>query len=87
MEILQYIPDMQTPVTQFYNRMTANVPHCYPVKEEEFAIAMHRITADEADIKDDGLDSEALFCLDLCSNGRRYSTGVYSRWYQSSWRT
>ena len=61
MEILQYTPDMQEPLTQFYNRLTANVPHCYPVKEEEFAIAMHRITADKADIKDDGLDSETAF--------------------------
>ena len=61
MEILQYTPDMQEPLTQFYNRLTLNVPHCYPVKEEEFAIAMHRITADKADIKDDGLDSETAF--------------------------
>ena len=61
MEIIQYTPDMQEPLTQFYNRMTADVPHCYPVKEEEFAIAMHRITADEADIKEDGLDSEIAF--------------------------
>ena len=37
MDILQYTPDMQTQVTQFYNRMTANVPKCYPVKAEEFA--------------------------------------------------
>ena len=61
MEILQYTPDIQTSVTQFYNRMTADVPHCYPVKEEEFADAMHRITADESELKEDGLDSETAF--------------------------
>ena len=61
MEILQYTPDMQTPVTQFYNRMTTNIPHCYPVKEAEFAVAMRRVTADKADIKGDGLDAEAAF--------------------------
>lgn len=61
MDILQYTPDMQTQVTQFYNRMTADVPKCYPVQAEEFAVAMHRVTADTADLKSDGLDSEAAF--------------------------
>ena len=61
MEIIQYTPDMQAPITQFYNHITADVPHCYPVKAEEFAIAMHRVTADKADIKGDGLDAEAAF--------------------------
>ena len=61
MEIVQYTPDLQKPMTQFYNRLTADVPHCYPVKEEEFADAMHRITADKSDIKEDGLDAETAF--------------------------
>ena len=61
MEIRQYTPDMQTSVTQFYNYLTADVPHCYPVTAEEFAVAMHRVTADEADLKADGLDSETAF--------------------------
>ena len=61
MEIHQYTPDMQTSVTQFYNHLTADVPHCYRVKEEEFAVAMHRVTADKADLKEDGLDSETAF--------------------------
>ena len=61
MEIVQYTPDLQKPMTQFYNRLTADVPHCYPVKEGEFADAMHRITADKADIKEDGLDAETAF--------------------------
>ena len=63
MEILQYTSDQQTPVTQFYNRLIANVPHCYPVTEEEFAIVLRGVTTGKAD-KDDfgrGLDSETAF--------------------------
>ena len=40
MEIVQYTPKLQSALTEFYNRLTVNVPHCYPVKEEEFALAM-----------------------------------------------
>lgn len=61
MEILQYTPDMQEPLTQFYNRMTANVPKCYPVKEEKFAAAIRGVTTGKADKKEGGLDSEAAF--------------------------
>ena len=61
MEIRQYTSDMQTSVTQFYNQLTTDVPHCYPVTEAEFAVAMHRVTADAADLKADGLDSEIAF--------------------------
>lgn len=61
MEILQYTPDMQAPVTQLYNRLTADVPHCYPVKEEEFAIAVRGVTTGKSDVKDGGLDSETAF--------------------------
>ena len=63
MEILQYTSDMQTPVTQFYNRLIVNVPHCYPVAEEEFAIVLGGVTTGKTD-KDDfgrGLDSETAF--------------------------
>ncbi len=63
MEILQYTSDMQAPVTQFYNRLIVNVPHCYPVAEEEFAIVLRGVTTGKAD-KDDfgrGLDSETAF--------------------------
>ena len=42
MEIVRYTADLQTPVTQFYNRVTANVPHCYPVKEEEICCRITR---------------------------------------------
>lgn len=61
MEILQYTPDMQEPLTQFYNRMTANVPKCYPVKGEEFAAAIRGVTTGKADKKEGGLDSETAF--------------------------
>lgn len=61
MEILQYTPDMQIQVTQFYNRMTANVPKCYPVKAEEFATAIRGVTTGKADKKEGGLDSETAF--------------------------
>ena len=61
MEILQYTPDLQTLVTQFYNRLTANVPHCYLVKEEEFATAIRGVTTGKADKKEGGLDSETAF--------------------------
>ena len=61
MEILQYTPDMQEPLTQFYNSMTADVPHCYPVKEEEFAVAIRGVTTGKADKNEGGLDSEAAF--------------------------
>ena len=44
MEIVQYTPDLQTSVTQFYNRLTADVPHCYPVNEDEFATAIRGVT-------------------------------------------
>ena len=35
MEILEYTPEMKKGTTQFYNNLTANVPHCYPVSEDE----------------------------------------------------
>ena len=61
MDILQYTPDLQTQVTQFYNRMTADVPKCYPVKAEEFAAAIRGVTTGKADKKEGGLDSETAF--------------------------
>lgn len=61
MEILQYTPDMQEPLTQFYNRMTVNVPKCYPVEAEEFAAAIRGVTTGKADKKEGGLDSETAF--------------------------
>lgn len=59
MEIVQYTSDLQSPLTEFYNRQTINVPHCYPVKEEEFALEMRGITDNVED--SETLDSEAAF--------------------------
>ena len=63
MEILQYTSDMQASVTRFYNRLIANVPHCYPVTEEKFAIVLRCVTTGKADKNDSGLglDSETAF--------------------------
>ncbi len=61
MEIHQYTTDIQTPLTQFYNRQTINVPHCYPVKEEEMAIALCGVTTGKSDAKEGGLDSETAY--------------------------
>lgn len=60
MEIVQYTPKLQSAVTEFYNRLTANVPHCYPVKEEEFALAMRGING-KADKNEGGLGFETAF--------------------------
>ena len=62
MEIVQYTPELQSTLTEFYNRLTVNVPHCYPVKEEEFArnVAMRGVNG-EADIQEGGLDFETAF--------------------------
>ncbi|MDE0042138.1 MAG: GNAT family N-acetyltransferase [Candidatus Poribacteria bacterium] len=59
MEILPYTPDMVSSVTAFYNRLTTDVPHCYPVDEKEFAHAMRGVTDKVKDSKI--LDSEAAF--------------------------
>ena len=60
MNIVQYTPKLQSVLTAFYNRQTVNVPHCYPVKEEEFALAMRGING-KADIQEGGLDFETAF--------------------------
>ena len=61
MEVFQYTPDLQTSVTEFYSRLTVGVPHCYPVTEEEFAIALRGVTTGKADKNEGGLDSETAF--------------------------
>ena len=63
MEIVQYTPDLRTSVTEFYNRLTADVPHCYPVTEDEFAAALRGVTIGKAEKNDDGLklDSQTAF--------------------------
>lgn len=59
MEILPYTPDILSPLTAFYNRLTAGVPHCYPAEEKEFAHAMRGVTHSVKD--SETLDSEAAF--------------------------
>ncbi|MDE0635410.1 MAG: GNAT family N-acetyltransferase [Candidatus Poribacteria bacterium] len=60
MEIIQYTPDMLPALTQFYNRLTSAVPHCYPVKEAELADAMCSVTG-QSDNTDNGLEAETAF--------------------------
>lgn len=60
MKIVQYTRDILTPLTQFYNRLITNVPHCYPIKEKEFAIAMVGVTS-KVKKKGGTLGSEAAF--------------------------
>ena len=60
MKIVQYTRDILTPLTQFYNRLITNVPHCYPIKEEELAIAMVGVTS-KVKKKGGALGSEAAF--------------------------
>ena len=67
MEILQYTSDMQAPLTQFYNRLTADVPHCYPVKEAELATAIRGVTTGKSDKNEGGIDAETAFVA--VSNG------------------
>ena len=47
MQIIQYTPNIIPTLTEFYNELTSEVPHCYPVKEEEFATAMKKVTTGE----------------------------------------
>ena len=61
MEIVQYTSDMQASVTQFYNHLTADVPHCYPIKEQEFATAMCGVMTGKSDKNEGGIDSETAF--------------------------
>ena len=60
MEIIQYTPDLLFPLTQFYNRLISDVPHCYPVKEEELTAVMN-VTTGKADRTDDDLEAETVF--------------------------
>lgn len=60
MEVLQYTPDMLSSLTQFYNRLTINVPYCYPIKEEELADTLS-IATGKADRTDDDLEVETVF--------------------------
>ena len=63
MEILQYNPNLLTPLTQFYNRLTTDVPHCHPIKNEELAQALCGVITGKADKTEGGLDSESAFVI------------------------
>ncbi len=60
MNVVQYTPKLQNALTEFYNCQTINVPHCYPVTEEEFALAMRGVNG-KADKNEGGLDFETAF--------------------------
>lgn len=47
MEIIQYTPDLLSPLTEFYNELTAEVPHCYHVNVYEFELAMNKVVTGE----------------------------------------
>ena len=61
MEIIQYTPDLLSPLTKFYNKLTAEVPHCYPVREEEFAFAMEKVGTGEYHRGGEKHNSERIF--------------------------
>ena len=87
MEILQYSSDMLSPLTAFYNRLTVDVPHCYPVTEEEFALAMRGVTDNVKD--SETLDTETAFvamkpgdCARVSSRRHRPKLEITGRWAQ-----
>lgn len=61
MEIIQYTPDLLTPLTKFYNDFTADVPHCYPVKEEDLAFATSGVTGKSKYYAEEDIKSETAF--------------------------
>lgn len=61
MEIVQYTPNTLSSITEFYNELTAEVPHCYPVKEEEFALAMGKVVTGEYRRDSEKHNSERVF--------------------------
>ena len=60
MEILQYKPSLLKPVIEFYNELIAEVPHCYPVEEEDFTYAMRSVIG-QSDVDDDDFKGETAF--------------------------
>ena len=61
MEIIQYTPDYLVPLTAFYNEFTVDVPHCYPVKEEDIAFATSGVTGQSKYYDADDIHSETAF--------------------------
>lgn len=60
MDICHYTPDILKPITVFYNHLTAEVPHCYPIKEEEFEHAMQSVIG-QASNDDEDFEDETVF--------------------------
>lgn len=63
MEILHYTPEQIIPAIEFYNALIAEVPHCYPVNEEDFAYAMRGVIRQQSDDNDDFEDETAYIAL------------------------
>lgn len=61
MEIIQYTPDLLAPLTKFYNDFTNDVPHCYPVKEEDLEHATSGIIGKSKYYSEDDFISETAF--------------------------
>ncbi len=61
MEIIQYTPDLLTPLTKFYNDFIVDVPHCYPVKEEELEFATSGVIGKSKYYNKDDFKSETAF--------------------------
>lgn len=61
MEIMQYTPDLLTPLTNFYNDFTVDVPHCYPVKEEDLEYATSGVTGKSEYYDEDDFKSETAY--------------------------
>ncbi len=60
MEIIQYTLDILPALTEFYNNLTFEVPHCYPVKEAEFAHAIRGVIG-QSNNDDDDFEDETAF--------------------------
>lgn len=61
MEIIQYNPNLLTPLTRFYNEFTLDVPHCYPVKEEDLEFATSGVFSKSKYYDEDDFESETAF--------------------------
>lgn len=61
MEIIQYNPNLLTPLTEFYNEFTVDVPHCYPVKEEDLEFATSGVLGKSKYYDKDDFESEIAY--------------------------
>ena len=61
MDIIEYTPDVLSSLTMFYNQLTADVPHCYPVKEEDLEFATSGVIGKSKYYDEDDFESETAF--------------------------